>query len=59
MPPYQFGFYPKLGCFHALRCLCDLLVDANECDETLAFGKYYFSKAFDAVLHRQAMNELE
>ena len=57
-PSYQFGFQPKLGCFHALKCLCNLLIDADESDGTLALGTYDVSKAFDSLLHPQAMNEL-
>ena len=57
-PPYQFGFQPKLGCFHALKCLCNLLIDADESDGTSALGTYYGCKAFDSLLHPQAMNEL-
>ena len=58
MPPHQFGFQPKLGCFHALKYLCNLLIDADKSGGTLALGTYDVSKAFDSLLHPQAMNEL-
>jgi hypothetical protein len=29
MPPFQFGFQPLLGCYHALRSLCTILKDAE------------------------------
>ena len=44
--PDQFGFQPKLGCFHALKCLCNLLSDADKSGGTLALGTYDVSKAF-------------
>ena len=58
MPPHQFGFQSKLDCFHALKCQCNLLIDANKSDGTLALGTYNVSKAFDSLLHPQAVNEL-
>ncbi|XP_065571464.1 uncharacterized protein LOC136034251 [Artemia franciscana] len=57
MPPHQFGFQPKVGCFHALKCLRNLLIDADKSGGTLALGTYDVSKAFDSLLHPQAMNE--
>ncbi|XP_065577829.1 dynein axonemal intermediate chain 7-like isoform X2 [Artemia franciscana] len=58
MLPHQFGFQPKLGCFHALKCWCNLLIDADKSVGTLALGTYDVSKAFDSLLHPQAMNEI-
>jgi hypothetical protein len=34
------------------------LIDADESDGTTALGTYYVCKAFDSLLHPQAMNEL-
>ena len=40
MPPFQFGFQPRLGCYHALRSLCTILKDAERSDSPLAIGAY-------------------
>ena len=58
MLPHQFGYQPKLGCFHALKCLCKFLIDVDKSGGTLALGTYDVSKSFDSLLHPQAMNEL-
>ena len=40
MPPFQFGFQPRLGCYHALRSLCTILKDAERSGSPLAIGAY-------------------
>jgi hypothetical protein len=58
MPLFQFGFQPRLGCYHALRSLCTILKDAERSDSPLAIGAYDISNAFGSFIHSQAMHEL-
>ena len=59
MTPFQFGFQPRLGCYHALRSLCTILKDAEErSDSPLAIGAYHISNSFGSLIHSQAMHEL-
>jgi hypothetical protein len=58
MPPFQLGFQPRLGCYHALRSLCTILKDAERSGSPLAVCAYDICNAFGSLIHSQAMHEL-
>ena len=51
VPPYQFGFQPRLGCAHALSVVPNALIDADASGETLVLAGHDVRKAFDSFIH--------
>ena len=51
VPLFQIGFQSGLGCFHALRSLCNRLRHTEAFGRTLVLGAYDVMNAFDSPIH--------
>ena len=55
IPPLYFDFQSGLGCFHALRSLCNILRDTEASGSPLVLGAYNVMNTFGFLICSKAM----